>query len=162
MSLTFGHDDLEPNHIHNIKPLVALPYYQLIVKEYAFFYRSISYNTLRGPIPIKDHYPRLDIIAQSWVEEKNTQLVLLAHTFDVDNAIRVLNIKYELKCVMLDNTVDRRVIEEFDLMPFKKNPTGIVHYLNHFIFKNKKYYISDIQPNFKNIFKMNVEMTRKK
>ena len=110
MSLTFGHNDLEPNHIHDIKPLVALPYYQQTVREYELFHTSISYNTLKGPIPIKDHWPRIDIIAKGWIEEKNTQLVLLAHTFDVDNVIRSLKIKYELKCIMIDDSIERRLI----------------------------------------------------
>ena len=75
--------------------------------------------------------------------------------------LRVLKIKYELKCIMVDNTVERRLIEEFGLIPFKKSTTGVVDYMNHFIFENRKYYISDIQPNFEDIFKMNVKITRK-
>ena len=45
-------------------------------------------------------------------------------------------------------------------MPFKMHQIVHVDYLNHFIFENNKYYISDIQPNFKNVIKMNVEITR--
>ena len=70
MLLSFGHDDLELNHIYNIKPLVALPYYTQIVKEYHYFYRSIDHNVLRGPIPERTYWPRIDIIAQGWIEEK--------------------------------------------------------------------------------------------
>ena len=159
MSLSFGHDDLELNPIHDIKPLVAPPYYTQIVNEYRFFYRDISLNVLRGPIAEKKFWPRVDIIAQDWIEEKNTQLVLLAHTFDEDTHIPTLAIKYELKCIMKDFTVVRPIMKEFDLMPFKKNPTGKVEHLHNFVFENKKYYISEIQPDFKNIFKMNVEIT---
>ena len=34
MALNFGHDKLEPNHIHNVKPLVALPFYQVMVTNF--------------------------------------------------------------------------------------------------------------------------------
>ena len=46
------------------------------------------------------------------------------------------------------------------MMPFKKKINGSIDYRNSFIFENKKYYISDIPPNFKNAFRMNVEITR--
>ena len=161
MSLAFGHDDMELNHIHNVKPLVALPYYTQIVKEYQFFYRSLSHDTLRGPLDLLTHYPRIDIINNGWMEKKNTQLVLLAHTTDVDDNISSLTIKYELKCTMLDLTIERKLIEEIDLMPFKKEPPDqTFDHRNSFIFENKKYYTSDIQPKFKNAFRMNVEITR--
>ena len=45
-------------------------------------------------------------------------------------------------------------------MPFKKRKDIIIDYRNSFVFENKGYYISDIQPNFKNVFRMNVEITR--
>ena len=163
MSLAFGHNDLELNHIHNVKPLVALPYYTQIVKEYQFYYRSISYNTLRGPLDIKEYYPRTNIINNSWIEEKNTQLVLLAHTFYVDDLLHRLSnltIKYKLKCTFNDETVERVLIEEVNLMPFSKDKNNIIDYRHNFIFENKKYYISDIQPNFKNVFRFTIEITR--
>ena len=40
MALELGYDDLEPNHIHNIKPMVALPYYQLFTNNFMFKYTS--------------------------------------------------------------------------------------------------------------------------
>ena len=160
MSLSFGHSDLEANHIHNVKPLVGLPYYTQVVREYQFYYRAISYNTLLGPLDIKEHWPRTDIINNGWMEEKNTQLVLVAHTMDVDDRVDNITIQYKLKCTFLDGTIERPVIEEIDMAQYKINKSGSVDYRNNFIFKDKKYYISDIQPNFKNVFRMNVEIIR--
>ena len=97
------------------------------------------------------------------MEEKSTQLVLLAHTLDVDDLLHKLpnlTIKYELKCTFYDETVERVLIEEFNLMPFCKDKVNIIDYHHNFIFENKKYFISDIQPNFKNVFRFTIEITR--
>ena len=45
-------------------------------------------------------------------------------------------------------------------MPFKKKKDGSIDYQNSFVFENKKYYIYDIQPHYKDVFRMNVEITR--
>ena len=111
--------------------------------------------------PLKEHWPRIDIRNNGWVERKNTQLILVGHTFDIDDDINSLTIKYELKWTMNGQTIEKKLIEEFDLMPFKKEPPAqSFDYRNSFIFENKKYYISDIQPNFKNAYRMNIEITR--
>ena len=128
MSLSFGHNDLELNHIHNVKPLVVLPYYTQIVKEYQFFYRAIAYNSLLGPLDIKEHWPRIDIINNGWMEEKNTVLELVCHTFDVDNFHHLTDftIQYMLKCSMKDGTIERPIIQEFKNML----QVNLIHFQN--------------------------------
>ena len=98
------------------------------------------------------------MISLGFVEEKNTQIELFAHTFDNDDDITNLTMRYELMCFMLDGTVEYKLISEFDMMPFKIVP-GIVDGQNHFIFKGqKKFFISDIQPKFKLMYKMAVRI----
>ena len=100
------------------------------------------------------------MITKGWIDPKNTQLELYAHTFDNDNNIRNLTMRYELECFMLDGSKEHRLIDDFDLMPFKVVP-GIVGNMNHFIFTPKKrYFIPDIQPNYKNMFKMGIRTKR--
>ena len=90
------------------------------------------------------------------MEAKNPQLEFLAHTFDNDRDIRELTMRYELVCLMRDVTKEYRLIDEFDLIPFKIT-TGLVDNMNLFLLNRQKiYYISDIQPNFKNMFKMSI------
>ena len=59
-----------------------------------------------------------------------------------------------------DGTIRKPLIEEFNLIPFFKDKNNIIDYRHNFIFGNKKYHISDIQPKFKETFRMNVEITR--
>ena len=94
------------------------------------------------------------------MEEKNTQLVLVAHTMDLDDNVGNITIQYKLKCTFLDGTIERPLIEEIDLAQYKINKSGSIDNRNSFIFKDKKYFISDIQPNFKKVFRMNVEFIR--
>ena len=161
MSLAFGHDDLEPNHIHDIKPLIALSYYQLITRNFQFIYKSgINYNVWRYPEVEMSHVPKRDIITDGWIEEKNSQLEFLAHTFDSDSVIGELTMRYDLICLMRDGTTEYKLIDEFDLMPFKIT-SGMIESINHFLFNGKKiYYISDIQPNSKNMLKMSIHSKR--
>ena len=161
MSLTFGHDELEPNHVHNIKPLIALPYYQLMIYKFQFIYSAgIDYNVWRQPSAEKSHIPRREVVTNGWVEAKYSELDFFAHTFDNDPDIRELTMRYELVCLMHDGTKEYKLINKFDLMSFKIT-TGLVDNINHFLFNRKKiYYISDIQPNFKNMFKMSIQTKR--
>ena len=134
MSLSFRHDELEPNHIHNVKPLIVLPYYQLIVNNFQFVYTSgINYNVWRTPAKEKDYVPRRDMITNGWVEPKNSQLELVAHTFDNDANISELTMRYELMCFMRGVTIEHKLIGEFDPMPYKISP-GMVDSMNHFLF----------------------------
>ena len=80
------------------------------------------------------------------MEEKNTMIEFVCHTFDVDDSFQHLTdftIQYKLKCTMKDGTIKRPVIEEFNLMPFIIGNDVIIDYRNSFVFKSKKYYISD-------------------
>ena len=86
MSLSFGHNEMERNHIHNVKPLVALPYYQLMVKYYSFAYPGMAKDVWRYPDPIGVHRPRKDVITNGF-EEGNTKHQLLTHTFDADTRL---------------------------------------------------------------------------
>ena len=61
MALNFGYDEHPPNHIHNIKPLVALPYYQLFTTSFAFFYDTLRTGN-RWPALGTDGAPRRDIL----------------------------------------------------------------------------------------------------
>ena len=155
MALNFGHDEHPPDHIHNIKPLVALPYYQLFVTNFLFKYTDgINSNIWREPAKEVSYIPRRDIVTLGVVKQKNSVIELFAHTFDSDDKITNLTMRYELMCFMLDGTTEYKLIEEFDIMPFKVT-SGLVDGMNHFIFKGqKKYFIPDIQPKFKNMFKM--------
>ena len=157
MALKFGHDEHPPNHIHNIKPLVALPYYQLFTTNLFKYASPIRVGT--NVWPKRDEgVPSRYIITLGWIEPKNTQFELFAHTFDGDNNITNLTMKYELMCFMLDNTIEYKLIDEFDMMPYKIVP-GKLDNENHFIFKGqKKFFISDLQPNYKNMFKMCVRI----
>ena len=156
MALNFGHNDLEENHIHDVKPLIALPYYQVFTTNFLFKYTDgINVGVWRYPAKEGSHIPRRDMIVNGWVEEKNSQLELYAHTFDSDDNITNLTMRYELMCFMLDGSVEFKLIEEFDIMPYKITP-GVVDSMNHFIFTNKKYFISDLQPNFNNMFRMSI------
>ena len=161
MSLAFGRDKMEPNHIHNIRPLVALPSYQLMLNNFQFVYTAgINYNVWRTSAKEKDYVPRRDIITNGWIETKNSQLELLAHTFDDDDSITELTMRYELMCFMRDGTVEYKLIDEFDLMPYKIS-SGMIDGINHFLFNRKKLcFISDLQPNYKNMFKMSVRTKR--
>ena len=40
MALNFGHNELEENHIHDVKPLTALPYYQVFSTNFLFKYEQ--------------------------------------------------------------------------------------------------------------------------
>ena len=50
---------------------------------------------------------------------------------------------------MKDGTYENKLIDEFDVMPFKLVP-GIVDRANTFLY-DKRYFISDIQPNYANM-----------
>lgn len=159
MALNFGYDEHPPNHIHNIKPLVALPYYQIVVSNFLFKYTlGINVNVWREPAKEANYIPRRDIVTLNVVEPKNSQIELFAHTFDSDVNIKSLTMRYELMCFMIDGSTEYKLIDEFDMMPFKIVP-GAVDDMNHFLFKGqKKYFISDLQPNYKNMFKMGVRI----
>ena len=152
---------MEPNTIHDKKPLVALPYYQLMINTFNFVYElGIDHNVWRYPGIEMKHETRRDILTDGWIEEKNSQLEFLAHTFDSDSNITTLTMRYELMCLMRDGTMEYKLIDEFDLMPFKITQRLIDH-KNNFLFNRQKiYYISDIQPNFKNMFKMSIRIKR--
>ena len=161
MSLNFGHDELEPNHTHNVKPLVALPFYQLMATNFQFIYTAgINYGVWRMSAKEGSHIPRRDMITNGWVEPKNSQLELYAHTFDSDDNVTQLTMQYELVCFMLGGTIGHKLIDEFDLMSFKVT-SGMIDSMNHFVFVNKRYFISDIQPNYKNMFKMSIIRTER-
>ena len=155
----FGYDEHPPNHVHNIKPLVALLYYQVMLNNIVFSYTDgIDAGRWRWPAKDFDYIPPRYMITLGYVEEKNTQIELFAHTFDQDNDITSLTMRYELMCFMLDGTIEYKLISEFDMMPFKIVP-GIVDGQNHFIFKGqKKFFISDIQPKFKLMYKMAIRI----
>ena len=131
MSLSFGHDELEPNHIHNVKPLVALPYNQLMVNNFQFVFSSgINYNVWRKPAVGRSYVPRRDIITNGLI------------------------------CFMRVGTIGYKLIDEFDLMPYKVS-SGMIDGMNHFLFNRQKlFFISDIQPNYKNMFKMSIRTKR--
>ena len=158
MALNFGHDEHPPNHIHNIKPLVALPMYNVFPDHYIFSFTNPSQNVKKIPDLYRSHGTRWDI-DMTTVEPMNTSLLLSRHTFDHDTNITELSIKYELRCLMKDGTIEEKLIEEFDLMPFKVG--NIIDDMNHFHFQGKKFYfISLIQPNYKNMFKASVQITQ--
>ena len=129
MSLSFGHDDLKLNHIHNVKPLVALPYYQMVIKSFRFVYYGIAQGSSRNQEPEREHWPRRDILMENWVEEKNTQIQLLAHTFDADSDIIRVVMRYEVRCIMKDGTIEYWDLDEFSIIPYKIT-SGIVDGMN--------------------------------
>ena len=110
------------------------------------------------PAKEADYIPRRDMITLGWVEQKNSQLELYAHTFDSDDNITNLTMRYELACFMVDGTTEYKLIDEFDIMPYKIS-SGMVDGMNHFFFKGeRRYFISDLQPNFKKMFKVSVRI----
>ena len=161
MALNFGYDEHPPNHVHNIKPLVALPYYQVLVTNFQLNYnQGITVGDWRWPAKDFDYIPPRYMITLGFTEEKNTQIELFAHTFDNDAHINIqsLTMRYELMCFMLDGTIEYKLIDEFDMMPFKI-VNKIVDDQNHFIFKGqKKFFLSDIQPKFKQMYKMAIRI----
>ena len=155
MSLSFGHDDMEINHIHNIKPLVPLPYYQKMVKYYTFAYAGMAKDVWRYPGAIGAHCPRTNIITNGF-EEGNTKLQLITHTFDADTRLLRIVIKYELRCMMKDGSVEFKDLNEFYIIPYKV-ADKIVDGMNIINFNDDRIYvISDIQPNFKNMVQMSM------
>ena len=63
-------------------------------------------------------------------------------------------------CLMRDGTMEYKLIDEFDLMPFKITQ-GLIDHKNNFLFNIQKiYYISDIQPKFKNMLKFGIRIKR--
>ena len=159
MSLNFGHDEHPPNHIHNIKPLVALPYYQVFKFLYMFAYTNPAQGVEKKPDPFRSHSARWDITT-TFAEPNNTQIHLTCHTYDSDTNVTELVNKYELRCLMKDGTIETKLIEEFDLMPYKVT-SGKVDDMNHFMFGlGKLYFLSQIQPNYKNMFKATIVVTQ--
>ena len=159
MALNFGHDEHPPNHIHNIKPLVAFPYYQLYVNPFQFNYTAgINLGSWRWPAKDFDYIPPNYIVTQGWIEPFNSQIELHAHTFDADDNIQNLTMHYELMCFMDNSTIEYKLIDESDMMPFKA-VSGVLDGQNHFIFKRQKiFFISNIQPRYKNMFKMAIRI----
>ena len=155
--MNFGYDEHPPNHIHNIKPLVALPYYHVLMNNFQFNYTDdINSGQWRWPAKDFNYIPPRYMISLGYIEEKNTQLELFAHTFDIN--IQSLTMRYELMCFMLDGSIEYKLIDEFDMMPFKI-VNKIVDSQNHFIFLGKKkFFISDIQPKFKQMYKMAIRI----
>ena len=101
---------------------------------------------MRQPDAEAQYTPKRHIITNGWVEAKNSQLELLAHTFDNDDNITELTMRYELMCLMLDGTTEYKLIDELDLMPYKVT-SGMIDNMNHFLFNRQKlYFISDLQP----------------
>ena len=83
---------------------------------------------------------------------------LFAHTFDNDNDITNLTMRYELTCIMIDGTTEHKLIDEFDIMPYKIIP-GILDATNNFFFKGeRKYFISDIQPKYEKMYKATISI----
>ena len=158
MAMNFGYDEHPPNHIHNIKPLVALPMYNVFPDHYIFTFTNPTKNVKRKADLYREYGTRWDI-DMTVVEPMNTSILLSRHTFDTDTTITELTIKYELRCLMKDGTIEEKLIDEFDLMPFKVG--NIIDDMNHFHFQGKKFFfISMIQPNYKNMFKASVQMTQ--
>ena len=154
MALNFGHDEHPPNNIHNIKPLVALPKYRISELPIRWVYtRGVNRGWI-GPELEHQGVTKRNIITQirvndsyvSWVIPKNSTLSLHSHIFDDDTNITNLTMRYEMVCTMIDGTYEDRLIEEFDVMPFKLVP-GIADGSNTFLY-DKKYFISDLQPNY--------------
>ena len=104
MALNFGHDEHPPNHIHNIKPLVALPMYRISEQPIRWLYSfGIYAGKWSGPDP-ELQTTRRNVITQirvnntfvSWVMPKNFTLVLHSHIFDNDANITNLTMRYEM------------------------------------------------------------------
>ena len=95
MALNFGQDEHPPNHIHNIKPLVALPYYSPFSFTYLFSYSNPAQNVAKTPELYRDYSVRWDINTE-YVEANNTRIHLAEHTFDYDTTIIELTAKLEL------------------------------------------------------------------
>lgn len=67
---------------------------------------------------------------------------------------------YEQMCFMRDGTIEYKLIDEFDLMPYKIS-SGMIDSMNHFLFNRQElYFLSDLQPNYKNMFKMSIRTKR--
>ena len=156
--MDFGFNKHPHNHIHNIKPLVALPSYSAFSFTYLFSYTNPAQGVTKTPDLYRDYSVRWDINTENAVAN-NTRIHLAEHTFDNDSTITELTAKYELRCLMRDDTIETKLIEEFDLMPYKIG--SVIDDMNHFMFKRDKvYFLSDIQPNFKNMFKATVQWTQ--
>ena len=157
--MDFGFNKHPHNHIHTVKPFVALPYYQLYVNPFQFNYTSgINAGSWRWPAKDFDYIPPNYIVTQGWIEPYNLQIELHAHTFDNDYNITNLTMRYELMCFMDDGTIEYKLIDEFDVMPYKTVP-GVLDGQNHLIFKRQKiFFISSIQPRYKNMFKMAIRI----
>lgn len=121
-------------------------------------------------MPAKEaaYISRQDIIKNGWIKPNNLQIELLAHTFDSDDNITNLTMRYELVCFMKDGTTEYKLLDEFDIMPYKIT-SGMVDGMNHFLFnqsenlsltgknyKAKRWFIAEMQPNHKNMFKMTI------
>ena len=99
MALNFGHNELEENHIHDVKPLIALPYYALLFNNFQFKYtHGINQGVWLMPAAEATYIPRRDIITNGYIEPKNSQIELFAHTFDDDDNITNLTMRYVLVC----------------------------------------------------------------
>ena len=121
-------------------------------------------------MPAKEtsYIPRRDIITNGWIEPNNSQIELFARTFDDDDNITNLTMRYKLVCLMKDVTTEYKLIDEFDMMPYKIT-SGVIDGMNQFLFnksdnfntsdtQGKRYYVSDLQPNYKNMFKMTIRI----
>lgn len=82
------------------------------------------------------------MITNGYWKPKNSQIELYTHTFDDDDNITQFTMWYKLACFMKDGTIDYKLIDEFNLMPFKIT-SSTIDGMNHFLFTNKKYFISD-------------------
>ena len=69
------------------KPLIALPYYQLDVINHYFAYLGIQYGSWNNPEGVGEYWPRRDVVIRDLVEEKNTQIKLIEHSFDEDSTL---------------------------------------------------------------------------
>ena len=167
MAMHFGYDEHPPNHVHNIKPLVALPSYTISRVPFRWVYTGgINSNVWRGPAKEHQYAARRNVTTQirvdppgiftSWIQPKNTMLILNSHIFDNDANITNLTMRYELVCFMKDGTTEHKLIEEFNVMPYKLLP-GLVDSANTFLY-DKKYFLSDLQPNYENMAMFNIRI----
>ena len=163
----FGYDEHPPNHVHNIKPLVALPLYTMSIIPVRWIYKhGINLNVWRGPATEHQFASRRNIISQirmpnsnvfaSWIQPKDTILNLHSHIFDNDANITNLTMRYELVCFMKDGSTEYKLIDEFDIMPYKLIP-GIVDAANTFLY-DKIFFLSDLQPNHANMAMFNIRI----
>ena len=165
--MNFGYDEHPPNHVHNIKPLVALPSYTISEISFRWVYRyGINLNVWRSPFSEQEYGPKRNVISQvridppgifkSWIQPKNTVVLLHSHIFDNDDNIKNLTMRYELACFMKDGTTEYKLIEEFNVMPYKLIP-GVVDLSNTFLY-DKRYFLSDLQPNYANMAMFNIRI----